>query len=79
MSPVINLSQLPIGARARVLSVSGDPALERRLLALGVLPGVELALVRVAPLGDPIQIELLGYNLSLRKSEAACVGVEARS
>jgi ferrous iron transport protein A len=70
------LSFLQIGARARIVEVSGDTDVQQRLLEFGLLPGVEVRLVRVAPLGDPIEIELLGYNLSLRKSEAANVHVE---
>ena len=70
------LSLLPVGARARVLEVRGDSILQRRLFELGLLPGVEVRLVRVAPLGDPLQIELLGYDLSLRKCDAASVQIE---
>ena len=70
------LSSLPVGARARVLEVRGDAILQRRLFELGLLPGVEVRLVRVAPLGDPLQVELLGYDLSLRKSDAASVQIE---
>lgn len=76
MTPAL-LSSLTVGRRARVLEVAGDDALQQRLLEMGVLPGVEVRLVRVAPLGDPIEIEVLGYNLSLRKSEAAHVHIEA--
>lgn len=70
------LSSLPVGARARVLDVRGDATLQRRLFELGLLPGVEVRLVRVAPLGDPLQIELLGYDLSVRKSDAALIQIE---
>ena len=70
------LSMLPVGAKARVLQVRGDAILQQRLFELGLLPGVEVRLVRVAPLGDPLQIELLGYDLSLRKSDAASVQIE---
>jgi Fe2+ transport system protein FeoA len=76
MTPSL-LSTLTVGRRARVLDVTGEPHLQQRLLEFGILPGVEVRLVRVAPLGDPIEIELLGYNLSLRKSEAANVHIEA--
>ena len=72
----VTLSALCVGARARVLDVTADDTVQRRLFELGLLPGVELRLVRVAPLGDPLQIELLGYHLSLRKSDAAAVQVE---
>lgn len=78
MTPSV-LSSLSVGRRARVLEVGGDDQLQQRLLEFGILPGVEVRLVRVAPLGDPIEIEVLGYNLSLRKSEAAHVHIEALS
>ena len=70
------LSLLPVGGRARVLEVRGDTMLQQRLFEFGLLPGVEVRLVRVVPLGDPLQIELLGYDLSLRKSDAASVQIE---
>lgn len=76
MTPTL-LSSLTVGRRARVLEVGGDDQLQQRLLEFGILPGVEVRLVRVAPMGDPIEIEVLGYSLSLRKSEAAHVHIEA--
>ncbi len=75
MTPTL-LSSLTVGRRARVLEVGGDDQLQQRLLEFGILPGVEVRLVRVAPMGDPIEIEVLGYSLSLRKSEAAHVHIE---
>nr|MBP9893423.1 ferrous iron transport protein A [Planctomycetota bacterium] len=75
MTPTL-LSSLTVGRRARVLEVGGDDQLQQRLLEFGILPGVEVRLVRVAPMGDPIEVEVLGYSLSLRKSEAAHVHIE---
>lgn len=75
MAPT-QLSSLKAGGRARVIDVGGDAALQQRLLEFGLLPGVEVRLVRVAPLGDPLEIEVLGYNLSLRRNEAAHVSIE---
>lgn len=72
----LTLANVPIGGRARIVTVGGDPTLQQRLLELGLLPGVEVAVVRAAPLGDPLEIRLLGYNLSVRRSEAAHVNVE---
>lgn len=71
------LAQLVPGASGRVLDVTGDNALQQRILEMGILPGVEVSVVRVAPLGDPMEVRVMGYHLSLRKSEAACVVVEA--
>lgn len=70
------LAQLRPGQKARVADVQGDATLQQRILEMGILPGVEVKLIRVAPLGDPMEFSVLGYNLSLRKSEAACVIVE---
>lgn len=70
------LADLPIGARARVSHVAGDGEVSVRLMEMGLTPGVELLLIGRAPLGDPLELELLGYRLSLRKAEAAGVEVE---
>ncbi|KAA0210685.1 ferrous iron transport protein A [bacterium] len=75
MAPT-TLSSLGVGRKARILEVGGEAALLQRLLEFGLLPGVVVKLVRVAPLGDPVEIEVLGYSLSLRKSEAAHVQIE---
>ena len=70
------LDQLPVGSRARVRSVTGDDELSGRLLEMGLTPGVEVAVVGTAPLGDPLELELRGYRLSVRRSEAARVEIE---
>ena len=70
------LDQLPVGSRARVSSVTGDDELSWRLLEMGLTPGVEIAVVGTAPLGDPLELELRGYRLSVRRSEAARVEIE---
>ncbi|MBK9973323.1 MAG: ferrous iron transport protein A [Planctomycetes bacterium] len=67
------LAQLKPGDIARVSDVTGDAALTQRILEMGILPGNDVQLVRVAPLGDPMEFAVLGYRISLRKSEAACV------
>ena len=64
------LEQLSVGARARVEQVTGQDEISLRLMEMGVVPGVELELVGKAPLGDPLELELRGYRLSVRKSEA---------
>ncbi|MBK8208103.1 MAG: ferrous iron transport protein A [Planctomycetes bacterium] len=73
------LADLPVGASARVITVTAQAALEQRILEMGVLPGVQLKVVRQAPLGDPIEIKVMGYSLSLRRSEAACIEVEVQA
>jgi Fe2+ transport system protein FeoA len=70
------LAQLKPGDSAKVIDVGGEGSLQQRILEMGILPGVDVRLVRVAPLGDPMEFEVIGYRLSLRKTEAACVTVE---
>lgn len=72
------LADLKVGDTARVSSVEGDDEVSQRLLEMGLTPGVELAVVGVAPLGDPLEIELRGYRLSVRKAEAALVALQPR-
>lgn len=69
------LNQLRAGQRARVESLNGPPGLVQRLLEMGVLDGEEIEVIGFAPLGDPMEVRLGDYRLSLRKSEAALVRV----
>ena len=72
------LDQVKVGAKARITGYVGqDLGFRRKLLALGLTPGAEVQIMRVAPLGDPIQIKLRGACVSLRRSEAATFLVEA--
>ena len=70
------LSDLCVGARARVVHLGANSPYRRKLLSMGITPGVELEVVRVAPLGDPVEVRLRGFALSLRKEEAGSVQVE---
>ena len=70
------LDKLPIGTVATVTDVAGDAQLQQRILEMGVLPGSQVQVIRYAPLGDPIEIKVMGYSLSLRKAEAKHVSVE---
>jgi ferrous iron transport protein A len=70
-----SLDQLRPGQRARVASLDGDDAVAQRLLEMGLLEGEEVEVVALAPLGDPMEIRLRDYRLSLRRAEAARVGV----
>jgi ferrous iron transport protein A len=74
---VKTLADLPIGSRGKVSRVGGTDEVSCRLMEMGLTPGVELVVVGVAPLGDPLELELRGYRLSLRRSEAAKVEIEA--
>ena len=69
------LDQLRVGQRGRVESIQGSDALVQRLLEMGLLEGEEVEVVGFAPLGDPIEIRLRDYRLSLRRSEAARITI----
>ena len=75
---VKTLNQLEPGERATIVKVGGEGPVRRRILDMGMVSGAEIEVVRVAPLGDPVEFRIKGYNLSLRKSEAKNVQVEAR-
>ena len=70
------LDSLAVGSQARVADVTGADATSLRLLEMGVTPGALVRVVGRAPLGDPLELEVRGYRLSLRRSEAARVTLE---
>ena len=70
------LSQLAIGEKGTISAVRGEGAVRRRLFDMGITPGAEVYLRKKAPLGDPIEISIRGYELTLRKSEAANVEIK---
>lgn len=70
------LTELKAGEKGRVVTIGGKGSIHRRLLDMGLVSGSEVEMQRVAPLGDPIEIRVKGYNLSLRKEEAASIQVE---
>lgn len=72
----MNLTSLPIGATAKVLSVSGDSPITRRLMEMGIVPGVFVRMIKSAPFGDPLEIRLRGYHLAMRKNEADTIEVQ---
>lgn len=74
ISPLVNL---PLRARGRLVRLAGPRSFRRRLMELGLIPGTELQVLRVAPLGDPLQLLVRGCRLSIRRAEAAHVLVEA--
>jgi len=75
---VKTLNQLKPGERATIVKVRGEGPVRRRILDMGVVSGADIEVVRVAPLGDPVEFRIKGYNLSLRKSEARNIQVEAQ-
>lgn len=70
------LHELKKGDRGKVVKISGSGGIHQRLVDMGLIAGSTVEMQRVAPLGDPIEIKVKGYNLSLRKEEAAGISVE---
>ena len=70
------LRELPIRKSARIVRVHGEGALKRRLMDMGLTRGTAVTVKKVAPLGDPIEVTVRGYELSLRKDDAALIEIE---
>ena len=70
------LRDIKIGSTAKVVRVSGEGALRRRIMDMGITRGVEIRVRKVAPLGDPLEITVRGYELTLRKDDAEMIEVE---
>lgn len=70
------LRDLKIGERATVTRIHGEGAVKRRIMDMGITKGVEVYVRKVAPLGDPIEITVRGYELSLRKADAENIEVQ---
>ncbi len=71
-----NLKEVPVGGTAKVVRIHGAGAVKRRIMDMGITKGVEIYVRKVAPLGDPIEITVRGYELSLRKADAENIEVE---
>lgn len=72
----MTLNELKIGQSAMIVSVGGEGSLRNRLIDMGLIPHTELTLRKVAPMGDPIEIHIRGYELTLRLDDAAKIEVE---
>lgn len=70
------LKEIKIGQTARVVKVHGEGAIRRRIMDMGITRGVEVYVRKMAPLGDPMEVFVRGYELSLRKADAEMVEVE---
>ncbi|MBQ3184255.1 MAG: ferrous iron transport protein A [Clostridia bacterium] len=70
------LKDVKVGKSCRVLKVHGEGALRRRIMDMGITKGVEIYVRKVAPLGDPLELSVRGYELSIRKSEAEKIEVQ---
>lgn len=76
MSKLLGLHELEIKSRARVVQIASESRMRRRIMDMGIVRGTEILVEGKAPMGDPIEIQVRGYNLSLRKSEAKDIIVE---
>ena len=70
-----NLREVPVGETAKVIKIHGEGAVKRRIMDMGITKGVEIYVRKVAPLGDPIEVTVRGYELSLRKADAESIEV----
>lgn len=70
------LKEVKVGKSCKVLKVHGEGALRRRIMDMGITKGVEIYVRKVAPLGDPLELSVRGYELSIRKSEAEKIEIE---
>lgn len=73
----MNLTNLPVGESAKIISVNGNNPITKRLMEMGVVPGVSVRMIKSAPFGDPLEIRVRGYHLAMRKSEADHIEVQS--
>ena len=72
----MNLRQVKVGQTVKVKKLVGEGATKRRIMDMGIIKGVDVLVRKVAPLGEPIELTVKGYELSIRKSEAELIEVE---
>ena len=72
----MHLGQAEVGSTYKVLKIDGEGAYKRRIMDMGITKGTSLYIRKVAPLGDPVEITVRGYELSVRKNDAECVMIE---
>ena len=70
------LKQAKVGETGKVVKLTGQGAVKRRIMDMGITKGVEIFIRKVAPLGDPVEVTVRGYELSLRKDDASMIEVE---
>jgi len=73
---VMTLNKLPLGKISKIVAINGQGALRRRLLDMGLTPHTEIMVRKVAPMGDPIELHLRGYELTLRLDDAKEIVIE---
>ncbi|MBR6217164.1 MAG: ferrous iron transport protein A [Eubacterium sp.] len=72
----MNLKEVKVGDTVKVLKLTGEGPVKRRIMDMGITKGTEIFVRKVAPLGDPIEVNVRGYELSVRKADAAMIEVE---
>ena len=72
----MTLKELEIGKSAVIKNVGGEGALRQHFLDMGMIPGAEVTVVKLAPMGDPMELQIHGYELTLRRAEAAQIEIE---
>ena len=71
-----NLREVPVGGSAKVVRIHGEGAVKRRIMDMGITKGVEVYVRKLAPLGDPVEVNVRNYELSIRKADAEMIEVE---
>ncbi len=71
-----NLREVNVGHTCKVVRLHGEGAVKRRIMDMGITRGVEVYIRKVAPLGDPVEVTVRGYELSLRKADAEMIEIE---
>lgn len=71
------LKEIPVGQTVKVMKLNGEGPVKRRIMDMGITKGVSIFVRKAAPLGDPIEVTVRGYELSLRKADAEMIAVEA--
>ncbi len=75
----MTLNEVKVGEKATVVRLTGEGAVKRRIMDMGLTKGTAVTVVKVAPIGDPIELDVRGYSLSIRKDEAAMVEVRMKT
>jgi len=76
MKQMKTLKEAKVGSTVKVVKLHGEGAVKRRIMDMGITRGVEVYIRKVAPLGDPVEVKVRGYELSLRKADAEMIEVE---
>jgi len=69
----VRVSEMKVGTTGRIKTIQATAMIKKRLLAMGLTPGTQFQIAKVAPMGDPIELKVRGYRLTLRKTEASCL------